>query len=108
MPLHKNLYCFQSNGVGWRKKLKKIKKSLKFLNNRPEKPYKEVIMSKIKKILVNIWKDESGQGATEYIMMLVLVAVVVLVFRKQIVGIIQKQSADMSGKISTFMSQIVP
>ena len=63
-------------------------------------------MSKIKKILLNIWRDESGQGATEYILILVVVAAMIIVFKNQIKEMIGKRTDDMSLKIKEFMDQI--
>ena len=43
-------------------------------------------MNKIKKLLKRIWDDESGQGATEYILILVVVSVIVIAFKTPIVN----------------------
>ena len=40
--------------------------------------------NKIKKALIRLWRDESGQGATEYILILVVVSVIVIAFREKI------------------------
>ena len=45
------------------------------------------------KTLKNLWKDESAQGATEYILMLVVVVAIAVMFKNQISSII-------SGKVS--------
>lgn len=63
-------------------------------------------MSKIKKALLSIWKDESGQGATEYILILVVVAVMIVVFKDHIKDIIVKRTNQMGGKVESFMDQI--
>lgn len=63
-------------------------------------------MSKLKKTFLNIWKDESGQGATEYILILVVVAVMVLVFKDELKKMIADRTKDMSAKVGTFMNQI--
>ena len=65
-------------------------------------------MSKIKKTLISIWKDESGQGATEYILILVVVAVMIIAFRGRIKDMIIKRTDQMSEKVGTFMNQINP
>ena len=54
-------------------------------------------MKKIKTILKELWKDESGQGATEYILILVVVSVLVIAFKDKITGII-KDRTDQVGK----------
>jgi Flp pilus assembly pilin Flp len=41
-------------------------------------------MNKIKKIIKNLWQDESAQGATEYILLLVVVVTLAFIFRKKI------------------------
>ena len=40
--------------------------------------------NKIKRALIRLWKDESGQGATEYILILVVVSTIVFVFKERI------------------------
>ncbi len=45
------------------------------------------------KTIKNLWKDESAQGATEYILMLVVVVAIAVMFKNQISSII-------SGKVS--------
>ena len=46
-------------------------------------------MNKLKKVLKNLWEDESGQGATEYILILVVVVAIVVAFKGKIKGIIE-------------------
>ena len=48
------------------------------------------MLKTIKNTLKNIWKDESGQGATEYILMLVVVVAIAFAFRKPILNIITR------------------
>ncbi|MCB9073711.1 MAG: hypothetical protein H6623_08815 [Bdellovibrionaceae bacterium] len=43
----------------------------------------------MKKFLQTLWKDESAQGATEYILMLVIVVGIAMMFKNQIRSIIQ-------------------
>ncbi len=38
-------------------------------------------MRNLKHHVINLWKDESGQGATEYILLLVVVVALVLLFK---------------------------
>lgn len=45
------------------------------------------------KTIKNLWQDESAQGATEYILMLVVVVAIAIMFKNQITSII-------SGKVS--------
>ena len=57
-------------------------------------------MNKIKKLLKRIWDDESGQGATEYILILVVVSVIVLVFKNKIKIAIGNLTDSTTGKLS--------
>jgi Flp pilus assembly pilin Flp len=56
----------------------------------------------MKKLLKKIWQDESAQGATEYILMLVVVVGIAMMFRNQISQIIQGKVSDLGGKIQEF------
>lgn len=57
-------------------------------------------MKKIQKTLKSLWLDESGQGATEYILMLVVVVAIAFAFKDQITGIIEKRTGDVGGKLT--------
>ena len=41
-------------------------------------------MNKAKQILKRLWRDESGQGTTEYILMLVVVVAIVIALKDPI------------------------
>ena len=56
----------------------------------------------MKKMLTRLWKDESAQGATEYILMLVIVVAIALTFRRQIQSIVEGKVSDLGGKIQSF------
>ena len=58
-------------------------------------------MNKIKNTLKQIWNDESGQGATEYILILVVVSVLVIAFKDKIKGIIQERTEDVGSKLGS-------
>lgn len=60
-------------------------------------------MNKIKKICKQLWQDESGQGATEYILILVVVAAIVFAFKGQIIKIIEERTGEMGGKLKSTM-----
>ena len=53
----------------------------------------------MKSFFKKLWQDESGQGATEYILILVVVAVIVMTFKDKIKGIIETKTADMGEKL---------
>ena len=56
----------------------------------------------MKKTLKKLWKDESAQGATEYILMLVVVVSIAVLFKDQITGIVKGKVDDLSGDIQGF------
>jgi Flp pilus assembly pilin Flp len=49
-----------------------------------------------------LWKDESGQGATEYILLLVVVVALGMMFRTTITSSIKEKLAELSQAISGF------
>ena len=53
----------------------------------------------MKSFFKKLWQDESGQGATEYILILVVVAVIVMVFKDEIQKIIQSRTVQMGEKL---------
>lgn len=62
-------------------------------------------MKKFKKILMSIYQDESGQGATEYILMLVVVVALVMAFREPILTIIGKKTNEIGGKMDNVFAK---
>ena len=56
----------------------------------------------LKDTIKKIWKDESAQGATEYILMLVVVVAIAMLFRKQIQGIIEGKVNKLGQDIQSF------
>ena len=57
-------------------------------------------MHKIKNTLKRLWQDESGQGATEYILLLAVLIVIVTMFRNQIKDVVKDRTQDVGGKLS--------
>ena len=53
----------------------------------------------MKSFFKKLWQDESGQGATEYILILVVVAAIVFAFKGEIVSIIEEKTGEMGGKL---------
>ena len=53
----------------------------------------------------NLWKDESGQGATEYILLLVVVVGLALVFKDRIMTIVKDKLGALAGDIGQFSSK---
>lgn len=59
-------------------------------------------MKDIKQIAKRLLKDESGQGATEYILLLVAVVAVAVIFKRQLWDIVNSKLGAISSKISDF------
>ncbi len=62
-------------------------------------------MKNLTNILKQIWKDESGQGATEYILMLVVVVGIAIAFKEPIKNIISEKTIELGSEVSSFTSQ---
>ena len=56
----------------------------------------------MKKALKKLWQDESAQGATEYILMLVIVVGIAVMFKDRISQIIGGKIESLAGSISSF------
>ena len=61
--------------------------------------YQGGFMKQIKNTLKRLWQDESGQGATEYILILVVVSVIVIAFRDKIKQIIADRTVEVGDKL---------
>jgi Flp pilus assembly pilin Flp len=59
-------------------------------------------MNKIKNTIKHLIQDESGQGATEYILLLVVVVAIAVMFKDKIMGIVQGKIGEIGGAISGF------
>ena len=59
-------------------------------------------MRKMKHLLLQLWTDESGQGATEYILLLVVVVALVLMFKGKIMGAVSQKL----GELQSGMEQV--
>ena len=59
-------------------------------------------MRKLLNTLKKIWQDESGQGATEYILLLVIVVAIALMFKSQIQEIVEAKIGEVGGAIGNF------
>lgn len=56
----------------------------------------------MKKFLHTLWKDESAQGATEYILMLVIVVGIAMMFKDKIMTVIGAKVESVGGQIEGF------
>lgn len=61
-------------------------------------------MKNIVKTMKSIWKDESAQGATEYILLLVVVVAIAFIFKNKIREIVTGKLDSISGDIQGFTS----
>lgn len=59
-------------------------------------------MNKSLQLMKRLWKDESGQGATEYILLLVVVVALALLFRKNITDTLTQKLGELGGAIGGF------
>ncbi len=59
-------------------------------------------MKKSTQILKRLWNDESAQGATEYILLLVVVVAVVIAFKDQIQKAVQGKVGQLGDDIMNF------
>ncbi len=59
-------------------------------------------MKKIKSTAIKLWKDESGQGTAEYVLILVAVVALATVFRGKVNALIGPKIADLTKAITDF------
>ena len=59
-------------------------------------------MKKVKTVLKNIWNDESGAAATEYIFLLVIIVAVAAIFRDKIKDAVSSKMDSVAGEITSF------
>ena len=59
-------------------------------------------MKKLKSMALQLWKDESGQGTAEYVLILVAIVGLAIVFRDKIKTMLGDKIGDLSGKVMGF------
>lgn len=59
-------------------------------------------MKAIKKLMPKFLKNEKGQGATEYILLLVIVVAISILFKDKIKSAIEAKTADLNSQIQGF------
>jgi len=59
-------------------------------------------MKKFAAVMKSLWKDESGQGATEYVLLVVVVVALVGLFRQQIMDALREKLGQLSQSIIGF------
>ncbi|MDE0119485.1 MAG: Flp1 family type IVb pilin [Bdellovibrionales bacterium] len=60
------------------------------------------MMKKIKSTLLKLWKDESGQGTAEYVLILVAIVGLAFLFKRQINEILEKKLNSLKTDILSF------
>lgn len=59
----------------------------------------------MRKFISNLWNDESAQGTSEYILLLVAIIAVAFIFKGKIIEIVKGQMDGIGSKIGTFSSE---
>ena len=59
-------------------------------------------MKKLKSLAVRLWRDESGQGATEYILLLMVVVGLAIIFREKIAEAVKGKLGELEGMLGGF------
>lgn len=59
----------------------------------------------LKNRLQSFWKDESGQGTAEYVMLIMIVVAIVVIFKQKIKDAIDKKMTDAAGQIGGFSGE---
>ena len=62
----------------------------------------------IQNFLIRLWRDESDQGATEYILIMVVIGALIVAFKKPLLTMIKTRTNDVSTKLGGFIQQINP
>lgn len=62
-------------------------------------------MKNISNLFRRLWKDESAQGATEYILLLVIVVAIAFIFKDRIRDMVSSKLEQLGGDIQGFTSQ---
>ena len=61
-----------------------------------------VTVKNIKNFAKRLWQEESAQGATEYILLLVVVVALVMIFKNQITETLSNKVGELSDSITNF------
>ncbi len=59
-------------------------------------------MRNLANTIKKLWKDESAQGATEYILLLVIVVAIAMLFKDRIKSIVSSKIEDVGQGIGSF------
>ena len=61
-------------------------------------------LTKLRTTMKSLWADEAAQGATEYILLLVVVVGLAMVFKPQISDLLKGKMDEVKNSIDTFKS----
>ncbi|MGZ3723901.1 MAG: Flp1 family type IVb pilin [Bdellovibrionales bacterium] len=61
-------------------------------------------MKTVTTLAKKLWKDESGQGATEYILLLVVVVMLAMIFKGRIKSMVEDKLTALASDIAGFTS----
>ena len=59
-------------------------------------------MKKLKNFAQALWKDESGQGMAEYVLLIVVVLTVAFMFKDKIKAMVGKKLDEVQGSMDSF------
>ena len=59
-------------------------------------------MQLLKQHLKRLWKDESAQGATEYILLLVVIVALMFIFKGKIMEVVRGKVGEVGDSIMNF------
>ncbi len=62
-------------------------------------------MQKVTTFFKNLWKDESGQGMTEYALLLVVIIAIAVIFKDKIKTAVSSKMDEVSGEITGFKKE---
>jgi len=62
-------------------------------------------MKKVTAVMKNLWKDESGQGTAEYILLLVAVVAIAFLFKDKITDVVRDKMTAIGTDITDFSSK---
>lgn len=62
----------------------------------------------LKSKVMSLWNDESAQGATEYILILVAVVTVAMMFKNQLTEFVKQRLGNIGGAMNNFDANATP
>ncbi len=62
-------------------------------------------MKNLKNTVKSLWKDESAQGMTEYILLVVVVLAIAMIFKERIKEFVSSKLGEIGSDMGNFKSQ---